>query len=207
MRSCLLLLLLGVFACTPAPVRLTDSGASASSDDYGSIVKHWTRSAESYEGFEGRIFVHSTYLSWPLRNAQVSFRQDQERLTNRDVESLSDAHREQHEAGHEFFVAAYTNQWEWNRLDRVGDEALWRIRLLNRAGVSVAPILVRRIQPAHPVYQELFPYFGRAYTGYIVRFPRLLQDGRPIIQASGGAFTLRISGPKGAVDLLWEVAE
>ena len=207
MRTVLLWATLCAVACTPPPVRLTDSGARASSDDYQNTLAQWTRAREYYKDLEGRFFVRATYLSWPFRKAQVAFRRDEERLTSRDEEALTDRHREQHEESHEFFVAAYTNEWQWNTLNQTGPNALWRIRLLNRSGESVAPISIRRIAPADPVHEALYPYFGRFHTGYIVRFPRRLEDGRPMIQDSGGAFTLRISGPKGAVDLTWEVAE
>ena len=193
--------------CAPPPVRLVDSGVAAAADDYENVLKHWTRTAETYHHLESRVFASATYLSWPFRRAQISHRKERERLTLMDEERLRDAHRLRNREAHEFFVAMFTNEWGWNTLEDTSTKGLWAIRLLNDRGESLAPAGIERIGTKDPRYGELYPYMSPFQVGYVVRFERKMSDGRMIIADRGGSFTLRIAGPKGALDLRWEVAE
>jgi len=193
--------------CTPPPVRLVDTGVAATTDDYDNVLKHWTRSAETYHYLEGRLFAHATYLSWAFRRTQIAHRKSRERLTLMDEERLRDQHRVRNGEAHEFFVAAFTNDWRWNTLEDASANGLWAIRLLNERGESLAPIGIERVKDNDPRYNELYPYFGPFQVGYVIRFARQMTDGRTLIAQRGGSFTLRIAGPKGALDLRWVVAE
>lgn len=193
-------------ACTPPPVKLEHPERQFNAKEYDDQLRTWTRRGERYSGFLSRIFAYSTYKSWTFRQAQVVYRQQTERLPQPDVAALIERERREATETHQFFVAAHTHEWRWNYLERTGDDALWRLRLLNDQGDSVAPLKIERLGTGNPHYTALYPYYEDFYVGYLVSFPRKSASGRDILRPGIKHFILRISGTQAVVDLNWEVA-
>jgi hypothetical protein len=193
--------------CAIAPVRLSDADRAVEADEYDDQVVHWTRRAEQYEDFLSRIFVYATFRGWSFRQAQIAHRAETERLPDVDVARLRARELAESTAGHDFFMAVHTHDWAWNRLERTGDDAIWRLRLLNDQGDSVAPLEIQRLGTRDPRYTRLYPHYREFYVGYLVRFPRTTDDGREILRDGIGRFTVRIGGPQAVVDLKWEVVK
>ena len=191
--------------CAVPKVQLDLSPRDHKADDYEKVTTRWTRRAEAYEYFESRIFAYGTFKSWDFRQAQIARRSTSERLPSADVKRLVAAERTAVESGHTVFLAVHTHRWEWNHLEETGDKALWRIRLVNDSGDSAAPVEIERLGTRNARYTALYPYYKDFYVGYMVRFPLVSEAGKPILDASTGSFSVRISGPQAAIDMKWEV--
>ena len=191
--------------CAVPSVQLDLSAREYKAADYDKVTARWTRRAEAYEYFESRIFAYATFKSWDFRQAQIARRSPSERLPSADVKRLVVAERTAVESGHTVFLAVHTHRWEWNHLEETGDKALWRIRLVNDAGDSAAPVEIERLGTRNARYTALYPYYKDFYVGYMVRFPLASESGRAILAASTRSFSVRISGPQAAVDMKWEV--
>ena len=208
MRLAVSSLLLGLTAasCAAPRVNLFGQVAAFSADEYFDHLAAWTRKGEAYEHFESRAFMWATFRSWPLRQAQIAHRIASERLGEADAAALrTTEHRESDEAN-DFFVAVHTNQWDWNHLEDTRDTALWRLRLVNDQGDSVAPVSVVRLGTADARFTTLYPFYEGFYVGYLVRFPRKAPSGADLLRPGVGRFGLRLAGPQAAIDLEWEVA-
>ena len=183
-------------------------GPPQAAADYGDQIDVWTRRGETYKDFESRLFAYATYRAWPFRQAQIAHRERTERLPKLDVKALVAREKEAHQGAHQFFFAAHTHEWAWNHFERVdGDDALWKLRLLNDAGDSVAPIAVKRLGTKNGRYTALYPYYEGFYVGYLVSFPRSIASGKALFRRDMTRFLLRISGPQAALDLVWTVRQ
>jgi len=197
---------LGALSCATPRVVLTEQTRAFTPDDYAAQLSQWTREGEQYRDLESRLFLKGTFLSWSFRQAQVVYREKNERLPRNDVIELMAHERAASRDSHEFFLAAHTHEWAWNRLERTGEDAMWRIRLINDKGESLAPTRIERIGIRNARYTGLYPYYGQFYVGYRVRFPRLTTSGADILAPGTRRFIVRVSGPQAAVDLVWEAA-
>ncbi len=162
--------------------------------DYDDALRTWTRSAESYEAFESRVFVTATFISPAFAAAKARF--EAERLgMGREA---ARAHRAEAVARASaetlLFVAVSTNDPYWNDLDRSDGSLRARLRLAD--GTNLAPTSVEQLSSdAEADVRPFFPYLDPLYEAYWVRFP-LPQDR--------DALRLRIAGAPAVVDLIWE---
>jgi hypothetical protein len=191
-------------ACSPGPVRLGEIN-QWSPGDYDEALEKWSRSAEDYVDLEGRILAHATFLSEDFFAAQVVHRVETERLTRTDVAAITTRAKQMSDGGHVFFMAVHTHEWGWNRLENRPPDGLWRIRVVRPDGEALIPIMIQRLGTEAPEFTPLYPYYRDYFVGYLVQFPKQLEDGSDFLRAEMGSFTLRISGPQGAVDLDWIV--
>ena len=202
-------LLLGgglALGCATRRVRLGEPPGAPTADDYPKVLAHWTRKDSRVRRFHLEVSAIATYLSWPFRVAQIAHRAERERLTGPDLLALRTAERTAFDAAHEFFVAFHTREWAWNHLEREGaSDAMWRVRLLDDGGVVAAPGAVDRLAGEEGRLSPLYPYLDPFHIGYRVAFPRARGGPQPI-GPGVHRFVLRIGGPQGAIDLVWEVA-
>jgi hypothetical protein len=201
-----LILLCLIVGCAHAPVDLGSADRSFSASDYTTALVNWSRKGAVYKNLESRLFLHATLRSWAFRQAQLAYRIDAERITANEAATLKASERAEAEKWYEFFVAAHTHEWQWNRLENRSKDSLWRIRLINDKGVGVAPTTVNRIGTNDPRYQAMYPYYKAFYVGYRVRFPKTDGQGNPLA-VPGSRLTMRISGAPATIDLQWTAAK
>lgn len=160
-------------------------------DDYAGVLKASTRSAETYEHFESRVFVKATYFSTGF--AQAYARQRAERLGMTASEAEAELSRLSTEAKDEvrLFVQVVTNDFFWNDLDN--PKGTLRARLIVK-GESVDPKKITRLTDNDMAdMTPFFPYVSALARGYWVVFPRPDTD----------TIHLRIAGSPAIVDLEW----
>ncbi len=196
---------LTTMACSQPKVVLGEGDRVFAANQYTQVQARWSRRGEMYKDFLSRMFAYGTYKSWVFRQAQVVYRAETERLPAIDVARLREQERREAVRGHDFFLAVHTHEWSWNHLERTSDDALWRLRLINDMGDSVAPTKIQRIGVRNGRYTPLYPSYEDFYVGYLVHFPRLTERGREILRQGIGRFTVRISGPQAGVALTGDV--
>lgn len=161
--------------------------------DYDDALNTWTRSAETYEYFESRVFVRATWFSPAFAAAYVDYQIERLGLSPDEAEALLERTLEAARGEVRFFVAVVTNDPLWNDMHqkdgtlratlRVGEEAIDPIRVDKLDDDEMADV------------RPFFPYADPLTTGYFVTFP--LPEERRRLQ-------LRIAGPPAVIDLVWK---
>lgn len=129
-----------------------------------------------------------------------------------DVYGLSEAGRAELRAsqteaagrGYEFHVTAQCSNYRWNDLE--DRESTWKVTLVDATGAELVPEEVRVVRLPEPYEATFFPDFTPFTRTYAIRFARPGKDpqGRAWVGAESGRLTLRIAGPVGRADLVWQ---
>lgn len=192
-------LALGLLACGPTVPRPTFSSAwPEKPGDYRLIHKAWTREGIIWDMFDQALEVHATFMSPEWRAARAERRARHSRLTTRQRAELLAAEQQAEKAFYE--VQLLVSTWDERENDLSRDaRSVWRVVLLDDRGneIPVADI-DRDRRPRETIFEE-FPEFNDFAVAYIARFPRTVDLFAPDCKS----FRLRISGPRGAVDLVW----
>jgi hypothetical protein len=178
MRSILLLLaLVGCVSTTP----------------YQQATIDWTRKAKLRTAYQESLQLAATYKSLAWRLAHAEREADARGLGgNARTERLAQARAE---AAGPIEIQLLVTTWERreNDLDR-GERSVWRVRLIDGAGVEIAPLeIVKDRRPRLTIRSE-FPAMGDFATAYVARFPP---------QPALDRIRLRMSSPRGGVELEW----
>lgn len=184
-------LILAILAgCGAAPS--WDVGAGES-DSFEATRDAWTRHAEDYEGFDGRLFAHATWYSPTFAAALAAKVADTRGSTGTERRDAIDAAVEAARGELRFFVALSTRDPYWNDLAR--SEPTLDVRL--RAGdVWLDPIRVERLDSDRMADRSvIFPYATPLTEGYDVVFPKPADVER---------VQLRITGLPARADLVWQ---
>jgi hypothetical protein len=191
--AALAFLLLGCGGGAPQ-VWMQEGIAAADDGDYGEALSAWTRSRETYQAFEGRVFVQATYVAPRFAHAHARFRAERDGRPAGEVRQAAEAAGAQARNEARFFVAVNTNDPYWNDLDRA--QPTLKVSLAGRDGVVAQAKEIRRLtadEMADAV--TYFPYATPLTRGYWLVFP-LPEDHRSL--------RLRIAGPPALIDLRWE---
>ncbi len=166
----------------------------ARSGDYEQHLEDWTRFAERYEAFEGRVFLRATCFSPAFaaayaRNEAKRYGYDRAERTAHVSKAVEGASKELR-----FFVAVVTQDPNWNDLHQ-RDGSL-RPRLLV-GGDALAPKSVKRLNLDELAdARAFFPYADSLTRGYWLVFERPVEPK---------TIRLRLAGPPARVDLAWEL--
>lgn len=169
-----------------------DVGAGES-DSFEATRDTWTRQAEDYDGFDGRLFAHATWYSPRFAAALAAKVADAEGSTAAERSDAIDAAVTAARGELRFFVALSTRDPYWNDLAR--NEPTLNVRL--RAGdVWLDPIRVERLDSDRMADRSvIFPYATPLTEGYDVFFHKPADVER---------VQLRIAGLPARADLVWE---
>lgn len=193
------------------PISLNPDLGPEALGDYEHVRDEWTRTAEDYYRFEGRLFVSATYYAPAFRRAWL------ERASELFQWNESARVEAQHELDqrarsyHTFFVSVATPDWRWNRLDR--DDNLWAVWLEDDRGRRVKAAEIERIREKRPEMAVFFPHLGPFSEGYIVRFPRsggaagAAHAQSPRVEPGTRFFALIVTGAPAGVRLQWDLDE
>lgn len=191
--AALALLLVGCGGGAPQ-VWMQEGIAAADDGDYGEALTDWTRGRETYQAFEGRVFVQATYVSPRFAHAYARFRAERDGFPPGDVSQAVEAAGARARLEARFFVAVNTNDPYWNDLDHA--EPTLKVSLSGRDGVVAQATEVRRLTANEMADAVIyFPYADALTRGYWLVFP-LPEDHRSL--------RLRIAGPPALIDLRWE---
>ncbi len=187
-------------AKAPGPVSLSPAWPEASGD-YDAVTRAWTRSAILRGPYQQALELHATFRSPAWRAAHAG--------REARIRGLAGAARDQRlaegragaEGDYEVVLVVTTYDRSENDLHR-GERSVWRVALVDDAGVETAPTsIVRDRRPIEVLRAEL-PEVGDFATVYVATFPRaaaVLRDG-------ARRMALRMWGARGGVELVWNGA-
>jgi hypothetical protein len=182
---------------TPPRVRLTTDWPGQA-PDFQDASDKWTRASSLRAQYQEVLELAAVLKSPEWRAAHAA----------RDAEhrGLAGAAREQRmaqaraEMEGPWEVALLVTTWDRreNDLDR-GKRSVWRVVLVDDAGNEIEPIeIIKDRRPAFTLRAD-YPALGDFATAYTARFPRDVRVMGPGVDR----VRLRMSSPRGAVELVW----
>ncbi|MBW2260332.1 MAG: hypothetical protein JRG91_00045 [Deltaproteobacteria bacterium] len=193
-------------ACGPLPVSLSDGPQSFGSKDYERVFDHWTREKQVFnlDTMENPLTVSATFRSWQFRQAFVERYADDYRLDADSRAALLEEQRRDWEAWNEFLVASTATNQKWADFSR--EDSAWVMALTNDLGQEVALASLEKVSKPSPMLRTYYPFITVYRKTFVLRFPRVLEDGAmPVLSSGIGSFSLVFSGALGRAELEWKV--
>jgi hypothetical protein len=206
MKPLLLIALLALGACAPPRVDFSETLRVYHASDYTSVRDRWTRQGTLYKGVSSLVFLTATYKSWEWRQAYLATMRDNAALTPTEYQELVAKERAAYNTGHEFFISVAMPIHRW-AANLAAKDSQWHITLVNSRGEEVHPEKIERFRRVTPNITEFFSYHTTFGEAYVLRFPRTLPDGRPVLDAQPPMAMLRLAGPPGKAELVWQAAK
>jgi hypothetical protein len=196
---------LGV-ACAEPKVRLNEGPREYVANDYESVLRLWTRSAQftSLDTTDNVLTVTATYESWDFRWAYVVRYAEDYRLTVDQRKALLERSLTETRDTHEFFVALYAQKHKWN--DLTAEQPAWIVRLIDDEGTETAPSDIQAIKKPGAIEITYYPYTSPWRSAFRLTFPKVRADGRRTVSPESRWFGLRFAGPQGNQEIVWEIA-
>lgn len=194
-----------VLACAEPKVQLSEGPREYVGTDYEAVLKRWTRSAQltKVTEMDNVLTATATYESWDFRWAYVVRYADDYRLTVDQRQVLLERALSQTREVHQFYLALYAQQYEWN--DLKAKDPAWIVRLIDDEGTETAPTEIKAIKKPGAIEFTYFPYTNPWRSSYRISFPKIGTHGRATISPSARWFGLRFAGAQGNDQLIWEI--
>ena len=184
-------------AAAPPPLKLSDAWPSQTAD-FEDVNKAWTRKAIMRGEYQQALEVYAIFRSPEWRAARAAHIAQLRNVQGSSRDAMLAAERTAAEGDFEVTLVVTTYERSENDLHR-GDRSVWRVALVDDAGVETAPTkIVRDRRPAEILRAEL-PMLGDFATVYVATFPRaaaVLHDGAKRV-------ALRMWSTRGSVELVW----
>ena len=174
-------------------------------DDYDGQLSRWTRNEKiiNLVRLDTPLRVHATLFSPEFVDAYVARHEDLFKISGRERDAMLRGYAQAFKEYFTLVVFAATTDRKWNDLHK--KDSVWRVALVNDMRQQVAPIMVKRHLTITETTRVLFPQVEPFYQMYTLRFPRLQEDGRPLVSAGTRSLTLRFAGPLGKTELVWRL--
>lgn len=182
---------------TPAPLTLSETWPSQAGD-FEAVNEAWTRKAIMRGEYQQALEVYATFRSPEWRAARASHDVRMRNLDGSARDAVLAAARTASEGDYEVTLVMTTYERSENDLHR-GDRSVWRVALVNDAGLETPPSKIVRDRRPPEILRADFPTLGDFATVYIVTFPRtaaVLHDGAKRV-------VLRMWSTRGSVELVW----
>ncbi|HUQ08374.1 MAG TPA: hypothetical protein VM261_38045 [Kofleriaceae bacterium] len=184
-------------AAAPPPLRLSDSWPSQAGE-FEDVNKAWTRKAILRGEYQQALEVYAIFRSPEWRAARAAHIAHLRNVQGSSRDAMMAAERTAAEGDYEVTLVVTTYERSENDLHH-GERSVWRIALVDDAGVETAPTkIVRDRRPSEMLRAEL-PMLGDFATVYVATFPRasaVLHDGAKRV-------ALRMWSARGSVELAW----
>jgi hypothetical protein len=184
----------------PTAVELTERWPEQPRD-YQAAARAWTRTGKITQGYQLVAHIHATFKSPEWRTAMVAYQTDLERLSPSQRARLLEAEKQSAAAGYEIELLFATHEARENDLNK-GERSMWRITLSDDRGGEVEATKIERDRRPPGVIRSLFPEMDDFDRAYIVHFPRTIE----LLREGASQFSLRVSSPRGATELVWRAA-
>ncbi len=156
-------------------------------------LETWTRRGESYEGFEGRLFVHATLFSPRFIARYAEHRAERESWTAERLASTQVADAAHVSAHTRALVALVPQDGRW---DDLGHDGTFHPTLTVDGHAFESSAVVRISDDDLADLALYFPYLSSLSTAYWVDFPALKTPRE---------LELQIAGPPGVVTVAWTI--
>ena len=200
-RTLALLLLVTACAGTSPAVNLSSTWPAAPSD-YAAAHLRWTRKSVIHNGLDHVMSVAATALSADFRAAYVAERARRLDMSQAEQNDMISSEKAVDGETVEFEVLFATNRSDWNDLGKY-PRSMWRVALIGDDGRVVLPTKILPDKRVRGEISEWFPDLGPFYKPYVVTFPRLAADGKPILGDGSKRMTLEIACAMGRTELVW----
>jgi hypothetical protein len=184
-------------AGTPPPVTLS-AAWPAQAGDYDDVNRAWTRTAGLRGQYTQALEVHATFRSPEWRAAHARREASIRKLDGAARDALFAAARTASDGDYEVTLVVTTYDRSENDLHR-GARSVWKLALVDDAGVETAPIEVERDRRPLEVLRAEVAELGDFAQVYVARFPKtaaVLHDGARQV-------TLKMWSVKGGVAMVW----
>jgi len=204
--TAVLLVSLTLAGCTHAiseskPVDFSNTTRDYQASDYPRVYQDWTRHVRLVQDVGTVIEAWATYKSPDFRQAYIAKYSAVYDLPDHDRSSLTKEQLEAARNTFDFHVAAQTTSDRWNDLERKNSP--WRITLLDEAGAELSPTSVHAVKLPELYESQFFPDRTEFTRSYEISFARP-SEGQDFESSGKKRLTLRIAGPMGSIDLVWE---
>lgn len=190
--------------CASAPkVSLEPPSSPPTAKDYVDELKRWTRHGHVIADFDEALTVDATMHAPEFRAAYVEKYIDVYKLAPDEAARKRVELNGQIANLWEFHFTTSGHTWEVNEL--LPTKKQWKLQLLDDKSRAVEATLVKLIRDRIEVEEKFYPLTSIFTRGWQVQFPRNLPDGSPLVTADTKSLTLRIAGPKGDIDLVWQL--
>lgn len=191
-------------SCAHHPISLEPATYAFTGEDYERLYRAWTRDADDFAWGELRdvLLVTATFEAPEFRWAYIArYAEDhgigpQER-TEMLRASLADA--EEH---HRFFITLAGDVYREANLVR--RDSAWRVLLVDESGRTMAPSEIERIRRPSAAERVYFPSINVYRHTFRLVFPTHHPDGSRVFEDDADKATLRFTGARGTVDLVWD---
>lgn len=184
-------------AAAPGPVTLSERWPNRAGD-YDDVNEAWTRTARMRGTYQQALEVHATFRSPAWRAAHASREASIRKLDAAARDAVLAEARTAAAGDYEITLVVTTYDRSENDLHR-GERSVWRLALVDDAGVETAPLKVVRDRRPLEILRAELPVLGDFAEVYVARFPRtaaVLRDGAHQV-------ALKMWSVKGGVELVW----
>ena len=197
--------LVGVSACASPTVSLQPQPRSFTEASYAKVYDAWTRSEEAFSWKDLRhlLRVTATFESWEFRWAYIARYAHDLGLDEKATQEMLEASLARSKKEHRFFVSLVGDSFRESNL--AGDRSAWRPLLIGAEGRQAAPIAIERIRRPTPAEQVYFPAVSARREVFRLTFPATNEEGAELLPATAKSAVLRFTGPRGKVDLRWNL--
>jgi hypothetical protein len=192
-------------ACGSPRLSLRPTEHAFTANDYGSVLDRWTRTADDFDfGRLGEVLhVTATFESREMRWAYVVRYAADHSMTTEERTRLLERSLADSETRHRFFVT--TGAPVFREGDLTGEQADWRVLLVDSNGHQTEPVELLRIpRPSHDM-RVYFPSIHRQRHVFRIAFPVVDDNGAATIEPGSERVVLRFAGSGGTVNLAWDL--
>jgi hypothetical protein len=123
-------------------------------------------------------------------------------LGERERGELVETQRKELAEAWEVELVVATARIEWNDFGK-GPRSMWRLTLVGDDGREVLPISVKLDRRSREELGVYYPAMKPFYKAYVVRFPRVATDGKPLVRDGSPKIQLKIGSGMGGILLEW----
>lgn len=184
-------------AAAPPPVALSDTWPSQAGE-YGDVNRAWTRTATMRGPYQQALEVHATFRSPEWRAAHAGREARIRNLDGAARDAVFAAARTAADGDYEVTLVVTTYDRSENDLHR-GERSVWRLALVDDAGVETAPVKIERDRRPQEMLRAELTTLGDFAQVYVARFPR----SAAVLRPGARKLTLKMWSAKGGVALTW----
>src|SRR5687767_11323979 len=140
--------------------------------EYERVTNQWTQKAGMRERYQEALTVHVTFKSLAWREAFARKTGEDRGLEGAALDAHIAQAKADAEGPLEFQMIVTTWDRRENDLDR-GKKSVWKIRLLDEAGMEVEPLEIIKDKRPDYIIRAEFPEMKNFAVAYIVRFPQI----------------------------------
>jgi len=183
--------------------KFADSSRPYHTGDYEANLDEWTREARIHRGLEVALILSTTFKSKPFRRAYAREYAAAYKLNAEETKDFIEDHVAAADLGHEFLLAAFVPQADWDDFD--DSDSMWRLRMVTEGAGRIRPAEIRRIKEKDALLSHFFPYITPWKSVYVVRFPPNTLDNQRRPSERPERVILEIASVLGSTQMEWQL--